>query len=263
MISRVLRRRAAGPWGPSGKTDEIALGVAEPGRPPDRRNGHLPIHDRPTGVLHTDQGTINVLDPDIHHDTLGRLRPRGERALRSPFGLRAGGHGPVVDRTPLRNGPAEHAAVEHARPIGVIDRDLEMHHPARHGPHHVPRTRLPVRAFRHRHPRMPDPSPAGAPRSRSTDVTDLLKGDPLRGPSLTQTASSPLRDGHDQAAGWTSKTPAWSVISVSHGQVRVQAATSRRRNPATPITARTAIVPTATSTAGTDRPFTIGSCPAY
>ena len=114
MISRVLRRRAAGPWGPSGKTDEIALGVAEPGRPPDRRNGHLPIHDRPTGVLHTDQGTINVLDPDIHHDTLGRLRPRGERALRSRSGLRAGGHGPVVDRTPLRNGPAEHAAVEPA-----------------------------------------------------------------------------------------------------------------------------------------------------
>ena len=48
---------------------------------------------------------------------------------------------------------------------------------------------------------------------------------------------------------------------VSPGIIQVQAAISRRWNPAKPITARTATVPTATTTADTDRPWTNGIMP--
>ena len=76
-------------------------------------------------------------------------------------------------------------------------------------------------------------------------------------------ASSPLQDGRVATARLDFENALVVGVSVSRGEVEVQAATSRRRNPATPITARTAMVPTATSTAGTDRPLTSGSCPAY
>src|SRR6478752_4432691 len=53
------------------------------------------------------------------------------------------------------------------------------------------------------------------------------------------------------------------AFTLSPTVLRSQADTSRRRNPATPTAARTVTVPTATSTAGTDKPLINGSCPAY
>src|SRR5512133_235414 len=101
----------------------------EPGGPAHGRNWQLLGHQRSARVLDLGHGAVDLIDPDVHHDSVGCLGSQGERPpLRGR--LCASCHRPVLDRSPLRDVPAEHLLVESCGSVGIVDRDREMHHSA-------------------------------------------------------------------------------------------------------------------------------------